>query len=269
MKKCPKCSLIFEDDNDFCIADGGALMPVYGAVSPNDNSSRELPTQVVSRPAAAASSRAADNNSKVLYGIIGGLVALVLTMGVTFFVVLYARRDSPRQNEQTTTGKSSPDPLSAAQTSATTVPEQSVANIADQTITNNPVPATPVPRPVISPRGRWTGDWSAPSGAYLTINVDLNEVDSNRVSGQIEWTLRRTTRPEKMSKIGLKAVEYVSGQYNPETRMLTLKGYSKDDPSDVLVMTDDYRLTLSEDSRRLNGAAKNGGKWNGRVNLSR
>lgn len=262
MKKCPNCSLIFEDENDFCVADGGVLVTVY------DNSSGELPTQVVSRPAASpAVVAAADNNSNMLYGIIGGLVALVMAMGATFFFVLNAQRETVQGNAAATSENASLDPLSAAQPSAAN--NAPAANAASRTTTNTAVPAMPAPRPVISPRGRWSGDWSASSGAYLTINVDLSEDGSNRVSGQIEWTLRRTTRPEKISKIGLKAIEYVSGRYDPATRTVTLKGTSKDDPYGVLVMTDDYRLTLSEDSRRLNGAAKNGGKWNGRVNLSR
>lgn len=268
MKRCPNCSLIFEDDNDFCVADGGVLVAVY-----SDNVSRDIPTQVLSRPAAASPAAAADNGSKVLYGIIGGLVALVLAMGATFFLVLNSQRETTQGNAPATNEKSSLNPLSAAQTSsspATPAPATPALSVANQPATNKALPALPAPaRLDISPRGRWSGDWSAPSGAYLTINVDLSQDGANRVSGQIEWTLRRTTRPEKMSKIGMKAIEYVSGQYDPVTRLVTLKGTGKDDPYGVLVMTDDYRLTLSEDNRRLNGAAKNGGKWNGRVNLSR
>jgi hypothetical protein len=48
-----------------------------------------------------------------------------------------------------------------------------------------------------------------------------------------------------------------------------MSGYSKDDPNNVLVMIDDYKLTVSQDGRTLTGVARNGGKWNGHVRLSR
>ena len=48
-----------------------------------------------------------------------------------------------------------------------------------------------------------------------------------------------------------------------------MRGTSKSDPNNMLVMLDQYRLNLSSDGRTLNGAAKNGGKWNGRIILSK
>ncbi len=48
-----------------------------------------------------------------------------------------------------------------------------------------------------------------------------------------------------------------------------MRGGNKDDPNNILVMLDQYRLNLAADGRTLNGVARNGGKWNGRVSLGR
>jgi hypothetical protein len=55
--------------------------------------------------------------------------------------------------------------------------------------------------------------------------------------------------------------------YDAFSQTVMLQGYSKDDPNDILVTLDSYRLKLSGNS--LNGSARNGGKWNGRMYLRR
>jgi hypothetical protein len=117
--------------------------------------------------------------------------------------------------------------------------------------------------------GTWTGDWSAPSKAYLTASVTLMEDGEGGIAGQMKWTLRDTSRKEKLSKIGMSATEYVKGQFDPSSRTLHLVAYRKDDPDDVLIMLDTYYLTLSEDSHTLKGVTQNGGKWDGAISLSR
>ena len=133
------------------------------------------------------------------------------------------------------------------------------ATMTSATPAANAIPASSPTIPRISPAG-WCGNWSSPSGAYLKFDLDLSE-SGGSVSGQINWTLLRTSRPDKQSKIGSSAIEYVSGTFNPETREVTMRGTSKSDPNNMLVMLDQYRLNLSSDGRTLNGAAKNGGKW--------
>lgn len=107
----------------------------------------------------------------------------------------------------------------------------------------------------LSPSGRWFGDWASPTGAYLKFDLTLSE-SSGDVYGQIDWKLLRTTRPDKMSKVGSTAIEYVRGRYDTASRLVTFAGYRKDDPNGMLVMLDQYRLTLSPDGRTLNGTAK-------------
>jgi hypothetical protein len=76
--------------------------------------------------------------------------------------------------------------------------------------------------------------------------------------------MKSTPQEAKQSKIGLTAVEYIKGSYNPETRMLMMEGYRKDDPNDIISL-DKYRLILSEDNRSLGGATWNHGRWRGRL----
>ncbi|MFN6962330.1 MAG: hypothetical protein ACK4S4_01040 [Pyrinomonadaceae bacterium] len=133
------------------------------------------------------------------------------------------------------------------------------------------MPATPGtnPQPSGDPRGRWNGEWSTVSGAYHALQVTLDSDKNDGLTGQIAWTLKRTPRPDKQSKVGLSATEHVTGRYDPASRVVRLKGHSKTDPGGLLVMLDEYRLDLSADSQRPAGQARNAGKWNGIVNLTR
>ena len=152
-----------------------------------------------------------------------------------------------------------------ANTQSETPGMANAVNAAVPPTANAPMPS----RQASTATGRWSGSWSSPSGAYLDVVFNLNDDGTGRVSGQIDWTLRRTRRPEKMSKIGMSAIEYVNGTFDPVSRKLSLQGYRKDDPNGVLVMLDQYRLTRSPDERSMSGSAKNGGKWNARINAAR
>jgi len=80
--------------------------------------------------------------------------------------------------------------------------------------------------------------------------------------------MKSTPQESKQSKVGLTAVEYVKGSYDQGTRMLTMEGYRKDDPNDI-VSLDKYRLVLAEGSRSLEGKTWNHGGWRGRLTLGR
>ena len=72
-----------------------------------------------------------------------------------------------------------------------------------------------------------------------------------------------------MNKVGLSAIEFVRGTFDPANGIVKMSGYRKDDPDGVLVMLDEYKLTVSPDGKSLTGLARNGGKWNGHLRLSR
>ena len=116
--------------------------------------------------------------------------------------------------------------------------------------------------------GRWQGEWSSLVGTTFSANVNLAATgNGNGVQGTINWMMISTPQATKQAKIGLTAVEYVRGSYDPTTRMLVMAGYKKDDPNNVIIL-DKYRLTLGEGGI-LGGATWNGGKWRGRLSLSR
>lgn len=135
--------------------------------------------------------------------------------------------------------------------------------------TNKPFSTPALINPNLNPSGKWEGDWSSPSGAYLTADVTFNVNGPEQIEGQIIWTLKRTVDVKKMDKIGYTATEYVRGRFNPSTRGISLVGYRKDDPNEVLGNLDTYRLVLSQDNQQISGTTRNFGRWNGRFSLRR
>lgn len=243
MKECPTCKSLYPAGDDFCPVDGSVLVqPPF--------SSQNIPTQIVTPTPVAAGGR--KTPSALIY-VVAGVLGTIVVIGAGYLVFSGSGKTANEKFENVT---GSPN----GQTPSVTPNQDRAGTI---------VSPTPAPAAAVSPKGHWTGDWSSPSGAYLTIVVDLDDDGAGGISGRIEWTLRRTMRPEKMNKIGMSATEYVSGRFDPVTNTLTMKGYRKDDPNNVLVMVDSYRLVLTEDSRHLNGAARNGGKWNAIIKLSR
>ncbi len=240
MKRCPHCGRQYNEEYSFCLDDGSALL---GVSLPN-----LTPTEVIPRQRGES-----QPTRSILPAVIIALLAVTVA-GLGAYILIPRSSQNEGDNFQTVNGGKQ-----VTETPTTTAIKNT------STATN----VAPTQQSVASPAGRWTGDWSAPSGAYLGFDLTLNDTGSNNVSGQIDWTLRRTTRPEKMSKIGMTAIEYVSGRFDPASSTVFLKGYRKDDPNNVLVMLDDYRLKLSTDGRRLDGQARNGGKWNGKINLSK
>ena len=107
----------------------------------------------------------------------------------------------------------------------------------------------------LTPNGDWSGDWNT-QNSYFTATANFDEKNGN-VSGRIIWTLKRTTKPEKIEKIGTSAVEYVEGKFDAETKLLSLRGVRKEDPNNLVIL-DKYTLSLSEDNKTLIGKSING-----------
>ena len=116
--------------------------------------------------------------------------------------------------------------------------------------------------------GPWLGRWIAPEGWIYEANMSLQLADSGSVTGEINWTLRKSPRANEAGKIGLTGKEKVHGTYYASTATLILEGYEKDDPSGILGL-DKYRLVISEDHRVLGGISWHHGPWTGQLILSR
>jgi hypothetical protein len=269
MKKCPHYNQAYFSSEAFCRSDGAVLLAENNVTS--SPFLDETPTLVTPHQVKAENT----SNSNLLYFIIG-ILATSLLGTLLFFGLskgnfdktetandkkkdeLIQSKDIQSKSKSTYFPDSNTSNLSANQTNKPFIANSSAVN--SNTAAN-------VFRPNTSPTGNWSGDWSSPSGAYLKQNISLKEDGNGNVSGQIVWTLMKTNRAEKMNKIGLSGTEYVSGQYDSSSQTLSLRGYRKDDPNEILVMLDSYHLKIS--GSRLSGFAKNGGKWNGRMNLSR
>ena len=81
--------------------------------------------------------------------------------------------------------------------------------------------------------------------------------------GRIEWTVLRVERNFYRDKIGTTATEFVRGTYNEASGDLSLRGYDKDDPLEIIGL-DNYRLELSSGGDWLFGPTESGGDWGGR-----
>lgn len=279
MKQCPNCKKTYGDELFFCLDHGLPLVPIAGSeVDPNaltdvnpdlryDGQTERViipsaPTEVlpVSRPTTAKPVVEKRNISIFPYVLIAILFFVCLGLGGA---LLFSNRDllftAADSNTQRTDNQPTPTitPANVAKSS----PSPPISTVTP-TKTANPLST-------FSIRGDWKGNWRTDSGTLFDFGLRLDGLDNDAIEGQIRWTMRRTARPDKEDKVGLSATEFVRGRYNESDGILTLKGYRKDDPDNVLVMLDEYRLKVSTDGSRLTGLARNGGKWNGKVDLAR
>jgi uncharacterized protein YgiM (DUF1202 family) len=116
--------------------------------------------------------------------------------------------------------------------------------------------------------GVWNGEWSDASGNVFTCETKLDTGSDNTIDGSILWTLKKTSRPDLQSKIGLKAVEYVRGIYDAKSSVVNFEGYEKDDPHQIIDV-DKYRLHLTKDNNSLSGQTYSLGTWEGKFSAVR
>lgn len=116
MKKCQHCNQTFDDDTMFCHDDGNPLIKFFDGkpsrtVIPLQNNPPdfEIPTQIISRtvppssPPFVVSPPIVKDNSKWLYALIGGLIALIIAMGIGFLFL----RNTGDEKETAKTSKKS------------------------------------------------------------------------------------------------------------------------------------------------------------------
>jgi hypothetical protein len=115
--------------------------------------------------------------------------------------------------------------------------------------------------------GSWTGTWTGGNFTYDAIaTLDVNATGD--ISGTIVWTLQSTRNGNGKDKIGMRAIEYVSGKYYPETGAVVLDGYRKDDPNGIWE-SDKYRLILSPTHATMGGITAEHDSWAGQLFLRR
>lgn len=117
----------------------------------------------------------------------------------------------------------------------------------------------------------WSGNFHHPQWQFAARMqlLPFTSASDKTVRGQIIWTMERSPKPEEQSKIGLSAIEYVSGEFDSSKKQLTLRGNAISDPHNLHIALDSYSLSLSEDGQSMEGATTAHTDGLGRISLSR
>ncbi|MBI1277866.1 MAG: TIR domain-containing protein [Anaerolineaceae bacterium] len=116
-------------------------------------------------------------------------------------------------------------------------------------VSNTPIPSTATAS-LQSLGGTFEGEWASNDGKYLYGAVyQIDITNSGKIKGQIEWTL--LVGPNR-SKVEQTAIEYISGAYNDQTRTMSFRGVSEDDPNGIIDLFR-YVMVLSSDGKRISG----------------
>lgn len=102
MKKCPNCSQIFTDDNDFCLNDGRPLVAESGGYQ----SWVEMPTQYVQRPQNTpypTTAVPAPHSNRWIFPLVGILCGLVVVLGFMVFIKESPAEKADDRNTKNTT----------------------------------------------------------------------------------------------------------------------------------------------------------------------
>jgi len=255
IKRCPNCQKSYSDELVFCLDDGTELVASTGGSDPTvfayDTS--EIPTRVLTNRS-IGTNEPRGGRPLILYLVIG-ILGLALIASISAAAYFYFTRDTDDSKE--TSNKNANRTEATQRTTATPTPSATPSPVSSATPAASPT-APPFPPPVAampSPSGNWSGGWSGRS-AEFSAAAGFAE-NNGAVSGQIHWTLRRSSNPQKAGKAGLSAIEYVQGTFDARTGRLRLKGVRKDDPY-ALVILDTYDLVIARDGRSLTGRSRNG-----------
>jgi len=165
MKKCPNCSQVFEDDNDFCTNDGTTLVPDTGPQGFGGfQSSGEMPTQYVRRPQSAVRPPVA-RSSNLLYLFVGILATALVATGL----YLFSLRDSTQQSV-TTSGNVSQPTSATGIVSPSPTPSNTMSNAVNAIRAPN-LPSKPEPTTTIPSRPAG-GTWFVVLGSYPKFESD-------------------------------------------------------------------------------------------------
>lgn len=123
---------------------------------------------------------------------------------------------------------------------------------------------TPLAVPAQTGPSKWWGQWSSPSGFLYLAEIALEIKPDGTAEASITWTLAASPRESELPKLGTKGIEYVRGRFDRASGVLSLEGYRKEDPSQVIGL-DHYRLVVGENNRALAGITANHGDWLGRL----
>ena len=100
--------------------------------------------------------------------------------------------------------------------------------------------------------GGWQHSHDGVAWAYdLELVIHAVTEGAEGVSATTSWTLRQGP-PEYGKRLGSTAHEHCSGEYDPATRVLELRGHTLEDEHE-LIDKGTYRLTIAEDGQNMAG----------------
>jgi hypothetical protein len=128
--------------------------------------------------------------------------------------------------------------------------------------------------PAFSQTEYFIGTWTKEGTTYeFDFVLTIKHLDANNVQGQFNWTFAAPDDHSGFSidyyseKIGLTAVEYVRGNYDPANKEYQLHGYRKDDPNTIIAL-DEYRVKVVGE-KTLRGTSRAHGSWLGIIDGER
>jgi len=131
----------------------------------------------------------------------------------------------------------------------------------------------PPPPPLVSDADRvalagpWKGTWMGNRFGYKAV-MALAVAADGTVAGTITWTLSTVPTSKAEHLIGMTGVENIRGSYNPTAAVLSLAGYSKADPNDIVEL-DQYLLVVAPNRQTMGGLTGEHGAWTGQFYLTR
>lgn len=120
----------------------------------------------------------------------------------------------------------------------------------------------------ISQTTYYKGEWLRTGTTYNYSGFIKLTITDNQAKAEVIWKL---ISPDKMNqddyefmkdKVGLSAIEILSGSFDAKTRDLNMRGYDKIDPNDI-IDEDIYILKISSDNKVIFGKTSAGGSDEG------
>jgi hypothetical protein len=115
--------------------------------------------------------------------------------------------------------------------------------------------------------GPWKGTWTGNKFGYTAVMTLVVAADGT-VAGTINWTLSTVPNSKAEHLVGMTGIENIRGNYNPTAAVLSVAGYSKADPNDIVEL-DQYLLVVAPNRETMGGLTGEHGAWTGQFFLSR
>ena len=111
----------------------------------------------------------------------------------------------------------------------------------------------------------WQGVWRGSDGHVFSFVMRLAILPNDSATGQIRWRLLQVPPGSTdQNRVNDEAIEFVSGTYNRDVRIVEVQGYNVSDPT--LITIDVYKLQVLNDNVSFEAMTKDvRGSWDARA----